>query len=105
MRRFGPFIIGLGWVIASSGCVAINVPSRRFHDTNDRGGLLGPWASADCQTCGNEPIDGTEWLTESMVDDQIRVEAAQATKPDPVPWPRYHPIPTRPAFEPAVGGY
>ena len=51
------------------------------------------------------PIDGDGWLTEDMVDAQLHAEAVRAAKPDPVPWPRYHPIPTRPAFEPAAEVY
>ena len=83
-------------LVASGGCIAWNVPSQRFHDASDRGGLLGPWtseaahASLDAAHCRN-------WDGGPLRDDCD--DPATTSPPVPkeeVPWPRFHPLPTRP---------
>jgi len=96
----------------SSGCVALSIPSQRFHDPADRGGIFGDFrgggqrqgtsgaghgrhaasefcGDADCTACGSS-LYATE---EELHDDERHHE-----KPPEVPWPRYHPVPTRPVF-------
>jgi hypothetical protein len=103
-----------GWLclcVGSSGCVALGIPSERFHDPADAGGLLGDWkrdyvygpgevtaelaqqgaviATPDGVFCG----DGATLDTPPLG----CTGTAQA-KPPEVPWPRFHPVPTRPVF-------
>lgn len=90
-----------------SGCMALSIPSVRYHDPEDRGGLLGPQRPANpvevadvsgeqvfmegggeratCLGCGDEGCDG-------------ECDGSESEKPPEVPWPRFHPLPTRPVF-------
>jgi hypothetical protein len=91
-----------------SGCVALNIPSQRHDDPSDGGGILGSW---------EDPARPGRVLKEILVgpppeagmdacDDFTPVgaefgngEYATNEPPKPeVPWPKYHPIPTRPVF-------
>lgn len=100
-------------VLAQAGCVALNIPSRRYHDPGDHGGLFGSWRKdaahgdsqamrsvdganggfpGDGQPCGDpacehwDGCDGSEYGMQESV------------KPPEIPWPRFHPVPTRPIF-------
>ena len=91
----------------SSGCVAIGVPSQRFQDPDDHGGLLGDWrhgksghaaglehASAveGCLACDSEPLPPME-----LDENGIPYSESKSQAPE-VPWPRFHPVPTRPVY-------
>jgi len=100
-------------VVVSSGCVAMNIPSQRHHDPADRGGMFGDFRggsggahgtrahgtrsssghSAGCGGCA-QCGDGDE-------DDEWDADGRRKEKPPEIPWPRYHPVPTRPVFGPA----
>lgn len=82
--------------------MALNIPSVRYDDPTDRGGLLGPQrqmapeeldalrsnaSSAGCQGCA--------------ADEEL--EALEQEAPPEVPWPRFHPLPTRPVFSAPAG--
>lgn len=101
----------LALTLASGGCVAMNIPSHRLHDAADRGGMLGGWlgsgANGGCHDgsvgYGGGCHDNTfvdQAFGDDLTDERL---VPPAPKPDPVPWPRYHPIPTRPAFSPMPG--
>jgi hypothetical protein len=116
--------LGLTVCLAStgSGCVALNLPSDRYHDPADHGGIFGPWKSGVVDpaateafvhgSSGHRPsgIEHAAATLESGVDciggdsleaDPFDTNAGEFAKPpDPpeVPWPRFHPVPTRPVF-------
>ena len=100
-----------------SGCVALNLPSERYHDPTDRGGIFGPWETgvvdpAATQALAHTPngIDHAASTIGSNVDciggeslsvdpfDTTQGEYAKPPEPPKVPWPRFHPVPTRPVF-------
>ncbi|MEM6776504.1 MAG: hypothetical protein AAF670_02535 [Planctomycetota bacterium] len=108
-----------------AGCVALGLPSERYHDPSDHGGLLGDWRSADGVVPAAMPAPlAEEFIEEGAVlvpnenhapcgsclsDDASYcfpmdldpVTGAAASKPPAapeVPWPRYHPVPTRPVL-------
>jgi hypothetical protein len=116
--------------IASTGCLALGVPSQRFHDAADQGGILGDFrhsktpapagmtatmvaeggvvvppyeyeSCSDGQPCLGGPGEST--VMGSGVDpmDVHPVTGSclePVEEPPEVPWPRYHPVPTRPVF-------
>lgn len=87
------------------GCVALNIPSQRFHDPSDHGGVLGDWK----QELGHFGAPGSESYYEQTTDcidggpldfdplDPTLDEQGNQRQPE-IPWPRYHPVPTRPVF-------
>ena len=103
------FVLGVVCLfpVLLSGCMALSIPSVRYHDPDDRGGLLGPQRPASptevvvaseeqvfvegggelatCMSCGDDDCDGG-------------CEGSESEKPPEVPWPRFHPLPTRPVF-------
>ena len=105
-----PFI---GWLlllaITQTGCVALNVPSQRYHDPEDGGGVFGAWSlSGASQPIHNDhhhaPTHGVEdgVMCGSLEADPFDTCVGENGKPKPpeVPWPRFHPVPTRPVFGP-----
>lgn len=109
------------------GCVALELPSERYFDPEDRGGLFGDWRpgpaklpAAEEWASGIQPAEmlaaestvapGHACGSACTVDDCqggiLPMEVDPATglpcvkKPDApeVPWPRFHPVPTRPVF-------
>lgn len=101
-------------VIAHTGCVALNIPSRRHHDPGDQGGLFGPWngnagsgvsaghstsAGIDgpCATCGDSGCQSC-MDTERWDECESGCGSHEEVKPPEIPWPKYHPVPTRPVF-------
>ncbi|MCM2372019.1 hypothetical protein [Aporhodopirellula aestuarii] len=118
--RFHRPIFSLCWLclwscvcICSTGCLALGIPSERLHDPADRGGLLGDWNSDvpyGPTEIGQElvhegvvlvtPDDGLFCSEVSPLD--VSPKTGCAIKPKEkapeVPWPRFHPVPTRPVF-------
>jgi len=103
------FFLGFAWLfpVLLSGCMALSIPSVRYHDPEDRGGLLGPQRPANqaevvavsgeqvVAESGGEPSN----CTGCGDDDCDRgCEGSESEKPPEVPWPRFHPLPTRPVF-------
>lgn len=130
-RRILIFSGVLVLLLTHSGCVALNVPSQRFEDPSDGGGVLGDWRSghadplaserlvngafSDDENCGCPECassfceDGqcesqrshTDFLGgKSLIADLISKHHIGKTGPvaPEVPWPRFHPVPTRPVF-------
>jgi len=109
LANMARFALCLVWLlpILLSGCMALSIPSVRYHDPEDRGGLLGPQRpahptedvtasgeqvfvediaeSSACMGCGDESCDDG-------------CEGSESERPPEVPWPRFHPLPTRPVF-------
>lgn len=126
-------------LVIHPGCVALNLPSERYHDPDDLGGLLGPMKQAGGPMPPSDRVEETYGLDEShrdnglawpefapnrdgeAVHDQLvgdpfachpfachpfacdvfacdAGEDVGGEKEDPVPWPKYHPVPTRPVF-------
>ncbi|MEM9826581.1 MAG: hypothetical protein AAF958_08325 [Planctomycetota bacterium] len=111
----------LAGVLVHSGCVALNIPSRRDHDPRDRGGLLGGWESQHEINSPDDVVgqagvivgqasetlrnfDGGPLVRTHSCDGEICADADLdrsahiAKKQEQVPWPRFHPIPTRPIY-------
>ena len=87
------------------GCVALSIPSVRYDDPTDRGGMFGPHRSAgvdsvehtvggDSGGLGEVSQSGARCADESLED----IEEYPPPKTPEVPWPRFHPLPTRPVF-------
>lgn len=96
----------VGTLLTQVGCVALNIPSQRFHDPADHGGLFGHWRSGHSQNTPHPPsrefhgssgfcIDGGP-LEVDPFDPSLDVNGNP--KQPEVPWPRFHPVPTRPVF-------
>jgi hypothetical protein len=99
-KRIISLSVFLGMLLTQVGCVALNIPSQRFHDPADKGGLFGHWNSNhghnahhstshefhdSCGPC----LDGGPLEEDPL--EQVPAEPE-------VPWPRFHPVPTRPIF-------
>ena len=95
----------------SSGCVALNIPSKRFHDSTDHGGVFGPWrkhhhvgdsSHADPASAHvvNEHGLMHGWDGGPLEVDPFdpSLDANGQPKKQDIPWPRFHPIPTNPVF-------
>lgn len=77
------------------GCIALNIPSQRYSDPNDRGGPLGPWkrgAEPACAPGGSGCSTNGTFLDEPFASDPVDVVPAA----EEIPWPKFHPVPTRP---------
>jgi hypothetical protein len=101
--RFYRCLVGV-IVLLASGCIAPNLPSYRYHDPHDRGGLLGDYrsgASSHGLPCAAETSDciAGPHHGRGCSDDDFDGDHG-AAKPPEIPWPRYHPVPTRPVFSP-----
>jgi hypothetical protein len=85
----------------TTGCMAFNVPSVRYDDPTDRGGLLGPQ-----RTLAPEEVDqvrngaSLSGCHGCAADEELVVDEEA---PPEVPWPRFHPLPTRPVFSAPAG--
>lgn len=99
--------------LSSSGCIALGIPSERYHDPADSGGLLGDWKRG-------QPYDSAALTAELIEEGAVLVPSPEGLlcsgvspldmsavdgcgreakpKPPKVPWPRFHPVPTRPVF-------
>ena len=92
-------------VTSQVGCIALSIPSERQFDPADHGGLFGDW-DQDTETtgqCCDHPhrsfddlaCDGGP-LESDPLDASLKIKGKP--KKDEVPWPRFHPVPTRPVF-------
>ena len=108
----------------STGCLALGVPSERLHDPIDQGGLFGEWrvnpsrtiaattaelvheggALVPAHSIGGPHACHDVGMLElppgaSALDLNANgVSVGKPEKPPEVPWPKYHPVPTRPVF-------
>lgn len=109
------FLFLAGVLLSQVGCVALNIPSHRFHDPGDHGGLLGHWRHGgpdahrgtvtEVSTARGNPgefhgssgicLDGGP-LEVDPFDPTLDVNGNP--KQPEIPWPRFHPVPTRPVF-------
>jgi hypothetical protein len=94
-------------LMGSTGCLALNIPSVRYDDPSDRGGLLGPHrptdphaalhadphAAMNAESCDPAACHASG---DGLGDESF--EGEQPPPPPEVPWPRFHPLPTRPVF-------
>lgn len=106
------FLFLAGVLLSQVGCVALNIPSRRFHDENDHGGLLGHWRGGGGRPLAHESSFATETSGEfhgssgiCMDGGPLEVDPFDPTldvngnpKQPEIPWPRFHPVPSRPVF-------
>ncbi len=119
-------LCGVLMIPGLTGCVALNIPSERFHDAADDGGWLGGWhrpkrfgvpdltpdhGSASPSGHSAEIVGGKILgvqpggdVAEACFGEVTPVfdpsaEAADRQKNE-IPWPRFHPVPTRPVFAP-----
>ncbi len=98
--RNGRWPLICGVVVLASGCISPNLPSQRYHDPHDRGGLFG-----DYRGSGSESSQGcvrTIGHHGDDFEDDSSLGEHGSQKPPEVPWPRYHPVPTRPVFSAPV---
>lgn len=129
-QRFVALLMLFAAVAPQLGCVALNIPSERFGDPGDNGGLFGHWRSggrshlqphdvgADgsslpgghCDPHAHPVHDGVMHqgvlidggpLEVDPFDPSVDVDGNR--KQPEIPWPRFHPVPTRPVFGPATG--
>jgi hypothetical protein len=98
-------IAALGAMTGTSGCVALNLPSDRYQDPADHGGILGSWRpeNAAPPSCDGAPIydaAGAPIDNGALTVDPFDTTTGEFSDPkkDEIPWPRFHPIPTRPIF-------
>ncbi len=100
------------FMLLQTGCLALNIPSQRNHDANDSGGILGAWEDparpgrvlkeilmgpppeSDLGSCDDVDPFGSEAYGSDYTGGPHPSEPA----PPEVPWPKYHPVPTRPVF-------
>ena len=90
------------------GCVALNVPSQRYHDPVDGGGIFGGWTSSSPTVQSHQASiyhPGSDIIDEGCLGGSLEVDPFDSDsstdgnpKPPEVPWPRFHPVPTRPVF-------
>ncbi len=110
---------------ASTGCLALGIPSQRLHDPDDQGGILGDWKRSNARTpaeitaelvaegavirCADGACSGVTHpghFDESCLGGLPALDVDPITgggpgteeEPPEVPWPKYHPLPTRPVF-------
>tara|TARA_R110002049_G_scaffold4601_5_gene32268 strand:+ start:381643 stop:382029 length:387 start_codon:yes stop_codon:yes gene_type:complete len=123
--RLAKIACSLLLVSTQAGCLALNVPSQRYHDPADHGGVFGAWnrhhgsqhsaggpsaehgfhdadqIAAETVVAGN--VDDGCLLGDPLHHDPFDSSVAVGRKPEEpeIPWPRFHPIPTRPVFGPS----
>ncbi|MDG2223462.1 MAG: hypothetical protein P8L85_18920 [Rubripirellula sp.] len=134
LGSFRPFacLLFAGLLLAQPGCVALNIPSQRWHDPNDEGGVFGHLQGTTVhRATGQELLLGTDStvleVSEGPYDHTLvspgfhggpgfhdpdgscvdcepncfdPLAETEATAPPEIPWPKFHPVPTRPVFGP-----
>jgi hypothetical protein len=102
--------LGILVTISQIGCVALNIPSERLHDPADHGGILGDWKTGGAGPQG--ACSEREWEHPSRSFSELSIDGGPLEcdpldpsldqngnpKKDEVPWPLFHPVPTRPVF-------
>ena len=91
---------------AQVGCVALNIPSQRHHDPGDQGGLFGSWGGDHRSEACRDPLQGQDACVEGGGSScgAATCQSCDFEGVDPevklpeIPWPRFHPVPTRPVF-------
>jgi len=76
-----------------------------MHDPTDHGGLFGEWKDSVGEA-GSSPAQLAHSLSQYSIDggplecdhQEPSLEGNEPPKKDEIPWPRFHPIPTRPVF-------
>jgi len=123
------FVLTVLLVPSLGGCVALQLPSERYFDPEDRGGLLGDWRPGPAKlppaaqwadeveavqaifpeqplapghACGSacQADDCDGGILPMEVDPVTGLPCVKKSKAPEVPWPRFHPVPTRPVFGP-----
>jgi len=98
-----PHMIAAGWLcVFAAGCELPRGPispvpwreSRWFNPLRHQRALA---ESGDCQDCQAEPMDS------AALEASAHEPPHHANRVDS-PWPKYHPVPTRPTFEPRGAG-
>lgn len=93
--------------LLQTGCVALNIPSQRHHDPADSGGILGSWEDPARPgrvlkeiLMGPPPEAGLDDCDDfhAFGSETFGTEHAGEPETPEVPWPQYHPVPTRPVF-------
>ncbi|MEM1068997.1 MAG: hypothetical protein AAGI63_08890 [Planctomycetota bacterium] len=117
----------LSLLAMQSGCVALNIPSQRMHDPSDQGGLFGHWKNAKHRQPelvesipGMDPLVVQEAaeIAQSVAhgsggfecetgvssdcdwDGDMLAPSSNEPPAEEIPWPKFHPLPTRPVFGP-----
>lgn len=93
-------LAGLNTVLG--GCVAMNIPSVRYADSSDRGGLLGPQRPAGSTTYASGGCDSSSCGAFTGDGDSVNGHEVEEPPVPQIPWPRFHPLPTRPVFAPSL---
>jgi hypothetical protein len=127
-RHIGSLLC-LALLLSQGGCIALNIPSERLHDPDDRGGLFGHWRNAQAHptihstsphaepTTGQEITgvggivphgserfhDGGGSCLDCDLGTYDPLDSPSAPPAAEIPWPKFHPVPTRPVFGPASG--
>jgi len=85
--------------VATSGCVALSIPSKRFHDPQDHGGLFGDFRKGGSSGVPGHPVQLDGHFCDAFDEqDEFGTGGHAHPKAPEIPWPRYHPVPTRPVF-------
>ncbi|MCG8649990.1 MAG: hypothetical protein MI861_09155 [Pirellulales bacterium] len=95
-------------LLSQAGCVALNIPSQRLHDAGDKGGLFGHWRDRSVGTHFHQQVHHpaeTLVIQPNLDGGPLEVAPFECDpvqggngKPAEVPWPKFHPVPTRPVF-------
>ncbi|MEM6691549.1 MAG: hypothetical protein AAF664_19125 [Planctomycetota bacterium] len=73
----------------------MNIPSQRYADPSDRGGPLGPWKRDQQPAC--EPTGAGCLIDSEFMDESFEADPATVVpEAEEIPWPKFHPVPTRP---------
>ncbi|QDS94911.1 hypothetical protein FF011L_36940 [Roseimaritima multifibrata] len=94
-------------IFGATGCVGLNIPSVRYHETPDPGprtldeALLfsktSPGSGPNVQSCGLNCSGHCEEV-------DCGPDSGPAEKLPEVPWPRFHPVPTHPVYQSGLPG-
>ncbi len=93
--------VALTMPLLFGGCIAFNIPSVRYDDPDDRGGMLGPQQKrdpAELAVLAEQHRAGSRSCLGGTVVNDLNIDEVKAEQPPEVPWPRFHPLPTRPVF-------
>jgi hypothetical protein len=115
LTRYSCLTLAILALTTQFGCVALSIPSERLHDPGDHGGLFGDWnhdvdhnvdqvgacTDGHCEDPSRclvgMPCDGGP-LDSDPLDPMLDLDGNPKKNEEKVPWPRFHPVPTRPVF-------